>query len=365
MGTLAAILLSSLLAQGEPVGADEIRAIGAALEEFYSSIQSIEVTYTDISESDPLWKKATQTQDFPPSTIHWCLGNGKQRFSRRGAGFRSEWMSNGDRTYVTGFLDDDTIRGVSIEPAPPSRELLHDNYFAKLLGLLDDYRQEGLLAYWKNAASRSAISGTATREGVELSLGEFTNSDMPYTLFIVVSPEHNYRIRSWRIESRRITTVKGKPVPDFIRYEVDEFQLAPSEDGGPLIWIPVKGRRTCSIGTNTLKVESVRLNHSVSNDQFVWQPPPFGTRISEIETVGKPPKSYLMGGEAAEERRLAEITDAARKEVDRLMSEGVRFDASPQPASYVRYWVVAGVVLIVVALARIIRRHLAKWPPVA
>jgi hypothetical protein len=344
MGTLSAMLLSVVLgAEGEPLSADELKVAVAALEESHSRLQSFQVQYRMRQEVTPGVTNPIAQPAPREFTCEWSWRSGREQCLRTDENSRMEWWYDREKTYSWIFDSGDPskLNRVIIEHWRAEHAVNYD--LALVTGFGGPYFEGGVIALVKNAMRNQTLSGEKTGRGWKLALGKQNVNRLDYEIALILDHRHDYRLVFWETANREHS------LPNVHRYIVDEFQAITDELDGSSIWYPLRAHME-QLGVLTrLDIDSVRINLNLQDSRFTPPEMPFGTRVEEYVKPGELPKTYLVGGEDAEEQRLAALVAIAKRERDRLDREGKTFDATPGSAPYGLVWMACGGLLLVVA----------------
>jgi hypothetical protein len=341
MGTVSAMILSVVLAaDGEPLSADELKVAVAALEESRSRLQSFEVKYRMRQEVAPDVESRGAEAPSGEFKCEWHWRMGQAHFLRVGPNSRKEWWYDGEKSYSWVFKRGDApkLDRVLIYHWRAEQAVNYD--LALVSGFGGPFFDGGVAALANNALRSDALSGKMVNQQWELALGKHDVNRVDYDVTLVLDPQHDFRLVFWEIANR------DHSVPDIHRYIIDEFQSAVDEADGSAIWYPLRAHIVQPIHITWLEVGRPSINLNLPDSRFTPPEMPFGTRVEEYLNPGESPKVYLVGGEDAEEQRLAALVAIARKEQERVELEGVAFDATQPSGSKPLFWIGIGGILL-------------------
>lgn len=335
---------------------NEIAAIDAALNESLTGVLTIDATYTFDQTLSPMVLKTAHWEPFPQSTHRWTKSATKESFSMATTTgrphYRSEWVFDGRTTYTTQFDDHeiDTITGFLVEHYAPTKRLLEHNWLTRMIGLRTDYRAGGLLSYWQESRRTSQLSATKLGHKLDLDLGTFRDAGVLHKISLVVDPEHDYRIDSWRLTGEPVEYA-GKTIADETTCQLEDFRLIGNGIGDQRREFPHRGRFTSPFATMVITVTEVRLNQPISDVHFAIRRLPPGTRYDDILEPGQPPQMKLVGNEAAVTDQIAGTNEPAQPEQGDATRTGTTFNATPPLSRATDYWLFGGLVLCGIAAA--------------
>lgn len=365
MSSLPAILLSVMLHVAEPLSTAELNLAVAALEESLSRYTAIEATYAVHHEFKTNRPAPAGMVPPDPATISWIWTNSREYLSMEGADARGpvtvEVLFDGAKTYRSDIFPSDSEHWdrAQISPGPPDPQQMTTNYLSFFTGHRLYRHSETLLSLVAKGQSEGTLSGTKSEQRWTISLGSLTvnRADYDYEVDVNAAADHRLACIRWKEPGR---AKSGGRQWEFV---IDEFQSVLDEASGQQVWFPLNGRFEMPGQITYLEVASVRINHAVPPEKFVWRQPKIGTEVVDRTAPGGKPKIWTVGGAAAEQARMKQIVAQAEamaeSERERLETDGIRVDATPPSGSALWLWAGGGCLLLVSAwiLSRYVNRR--------
>ena len=333
----------------ETISSDDLQVAVAALEERLTSLPTIEVVFNTHYEWAP-GHKDSRNKLLADSTTTWIRAGDKQYYSYA---LKSDptkpihkWVYDGRSTHEWIFRNGgQQPKDVFVGPGPPRQELFMQNMLALNLGLVIHGHSDGLNYFLQLAKQNGTL--TASRNGrlVEVTFGQQIVNGVTGQLFINLEAEQEYQIASWRVEEQ----LRPNTAPHRVDFTVEEFQQIVDEHADQ-IWFPKRARITSNVTIVRIEVESARINYSTQENRLNHQEPPFGAILHQMSMAGggKTERS-IVGGDAAHQKQIEQLSAEAKREIARLEKDGVAFNGSPQPSQVVGYWFLGCVMLLLIA----------------
>ncbi len=278
MSTLSACVLCVCLLGGEPAAPEELQRAVAALEKSLTPPTSLEVQFREYYDWLPEEAKQDYAKNQPAARL--CVAQYKpNRLFATSALIKDPTHLLGktvfDGTHTRSWQHDNNLGQLSpvrINLGPPSWGVgLGLRNLGLILGFVGGENEPRLGRYVEIAKKNQTLTGTRTERGLEISFGPQKVNKEFYTIMVVVDPEHDYRMTSWKQVGEAKLLPDGSKYSDIHSFAIEKFQSLNDEASTTKVWFPVRGHYQNGFGTFRVEVDSVRINPPIPDERFDQQ----------------------------------------------------------------------------------------------
>ena len=315
---------------------EDLSEIRLSVDDWYSRTNHFSVTLTAQAsvEGVPAKFHPEQVITIPiVSEIYWSPEKWHQSFSEELQGMQSTYFDGKVETKLMHLPDgsvEATVRHRS-GSSPDSGVL---GLFCRQM-MLTNLSLPALLSQ----STASVVSADQQEVTIEI---ELDNKNLDWARS-PLSVELRFRYRDdWLLDQYRVRTVLGAYGNPERSVEVEHvstytrWAAVSDELTGESVQVPVECVEKFTEGGElessvTLTATDVRLNPQISHRKF--RPDlPTGTQVHEFHTEGGSPRKYIVGGQAALEKKIAEQESLIADSIAAVQASGVILQAEPENA---------------------------------
>jgi hypothetical protein len=325
---------------GEIDSADSVSIATAVLEANLTYRPRISVAY----QNDVDYPKAIK---LPKGVIlsmlcRWDLDESCESFCESAREMPSEiinqyWYSEGitDEWYFAGKPS--ALREIVKINGPPNRYWRADNPLALAMGYATFGADDGVLGFLKAAQHAKALTARAVDGQLEIKLPR-TTGEQTALMTITLDPTHDYRITRWTVGLGAAAGEKNRA----FSVHIEEYQQLDLGNPGQTLWFPIRVKVDWPGMTYRVTVQNLAAGSKLANVTKILHP--LGTPVTDrTGPAGAQPITSLFGVEAAHRKRLDQIGQQVRTEMNEHTHGGVIHTANV-PRSYTsRYLALFGI----------------------
>jgi hypothetical protein len=329
----------------------EVRTALAAVEQWLTTPVTLEVTY----RRHYAWVPGAEIPGqplLPDSLTEWAFTPHRTYYAERQPDppgrYFFQAIFDGHCTTEWNYDDEGAVHDIWRFPGRLRELTRNRNELAYSMGLYAWNMESGILSHIEQALGAiQAIPARHNDGGMEIELPRWDQTTEP-AYVLTIDPHFGHRLSGWRLGSLSDASDASRA----IRHDViEEYQLLTDESSGADFWFPKRVRREDALVVVTTDVVSARINHEIPDSRFEIPRPPSGTPVyEEPKTHGSEPRRSVVGGERANEQRIADMAKLAQRERFQLQQTGVTFDGTPAHQSYGMYCLFVAVLLLVAAV---------------